>query len=121
MFGQFDEISWLSNFPVRRGFISNKCIIARWAVILYWLGFAMFGPWYLHGYTKMYEIWWLYMICLGLGYVWFFAVNHWTTEANMTDYMNISQNNWGKLQVTNSNNFANGSIIWDTLSGGLNY
>ena len=45
----------------------------------------------------MYEIWWLYMLVLSFSYVYFFAVNHWTMEASMTDFMNISQNNWGKL------------------------
>lgn len=121
MFGQFDELYWLSNFPVRRGFISNKCIAARWGVIVYWLSYAMFLPWYYHGYTAMYETWWLFMLCLSLSYALFFAVNHWTMEANMTDYMNISQTNWGKLQVTNSSNFATQGWLWTTLSGGLNF
>lgn len=90
MFGQFDELYWLSNFPVRRGFISNKCIMARWLVIFYWITYAIVLPIYFHGYTVWYQIWWLYMLVLSVGYVYFFAVNHWTMEASTTDYMNIT-------------------------------
>lgn len=51
MFGQFDELYWLSNFPVRRGFISKKCILARWVVIFWYIFWAVSFPIYLHGYT----------------------------------------------------------------------
>ena len=121
MFGQFDELYWLSNFPVRRGFISKKCIAARWLVILYYLTWSMVLPWYFHGYVQFYQTWLFYNMVLSCGYVYFFAVNHWTLEAEMTDFMNISETNWGKLQVTNSSNFALDSKFWTWLAGGLNY
>lgn len=54
MFGQFDELYWLSNFPVRRGFISKKCILARWVVIFWYIFWAVSFPIYLHGYTHWY-------------------------------------------------------------------
>jgi len=97
MFGQFDELYWLSNFPVRRGFISKKCILARWVVIFWYIFWAVSFPIYLHGYCHWFEIWWVYMLCTSLSYVYFFAVNHWTLEAGMVDFMTIGENNWGKL------------------------
>lgn len=121
MFGQFDELYWLSNFPVRRGFISNKCILAWWVVIFYYISWAVVSPIYYHGFTHWFEMWWVWMLCTSACYVYFFAVNHWTTEAGMVDFMSITNNNWGKLQVTNSNNFANDKSLWCWLSGGLNF
>ena len=97
MFGQFDEIYWLSNYPVRRGWISKRCIMSRWGIMIYWLIYMIFLPAYLHGWTAMWEIWWVWNLVNGTSYVWFFAVNHWTMEAEMVDYMNITKNNWGKL------------------------
>lgn len=121
MFGQYDEISWLSNFPVRRGFISIKALAARTAVIVFYIAVYFLLPWYIHSYTHMYSVWMLYMLAQGYGYVWFFAVNHWTPEAGMTDFMNISQTNWGVLQVENSCNFGTDLKRWCILSGGLNF
>jgi fatty acid desaturase len=121
MFGQYDEIAWLSNYPVRRGFISVKALTSRTMVAALWL-FLYFGlPVYMHGYTHMYGVWFVFMCVFGHSYVWFFAVNHWTTEAGMTDFMNISQTNWGVLQVENSCNFGTDLWYWNVLSGGLNY
>lgn len=76
---------------------------------------------YKHGYTQFYEVWWVYMLVTSVCYVYFFAVNHWTLEAGMVDFMTIGENNWGTLQVTNSSNFANHSLLWNTLAGGLNF
>jgi hypothetical protein len=54
-------------------------------------------------------------------YVFFFAVNHWTTEAGVVDNTNTSQVNWGVLQVVNSSNFALNSTFWTHIAGGLNF
>lgn len=121
MFGQYDEISWLSNFPVRRGFISVKALTSRTIVAWLWILFYFLMPMYIHGYTHMYSVWLLFMLVFGHSYIWFFAVNHWTTEAGMTDFMNIKQTNWGILQVENSCNFGIGLWYWWILSGGLNF
>lgn len=121
MFGQYDEIYWLSNFPVRRGNISMKAVLARTFVIVLYFIFYFFWPMYYFGYTHFYSIWMLEMMVNSHSYVWFFAVNHWTAEAGMTDFMNISETNWGVLQVENSCNFANDSPLWNFLSGGLNF
>jgi len=121
MFGQYDEIAWLSNYPVRRGFISIKALASRTMVAILWIFLYFLLPMYIHGYTHMYTVWFLFMCVFGHSYLWFFAVNHWTTEAGMTDFMNISQTNWGALQVENSCNFGNGLWYWCLLSGGLNF
>jgi len=97
MFGQFDELYWLSNYPVRRGFISKKCILARWGIIIWYVTWAVAWPMSIHGFTHWYQIWWIYMLATSFGYAYFFAVNHWTTEAGMVDFMTINNNNWGKL------------------------
>lgn len=121
MFGQYDEISWLSNYPVRRGFISFTALTVRTTIIVIWLFLYLCLPIYLYGYTHFYSVWFWYIIVLSHSYTWFFAVNHWTTEAGMTDFMNISQTNWGVLQVENSCNFGTDLWYWCILSGGLNF
>jgi fatty acid desaturase len=121
MFGQYDEISWLSNYPVRRGNISLKAIAARTFVIVIYILLYWILPIYQFGYTSFYQIWMLEMMVNSNSYVWFFAVNHWTVEAGKTDFMNISKTNWGVLQVENSCNFGTDLWYWNILSGGLNY
>lgn len=67
--------------------------------------------------------------------MFFFAVNHWTTEAQQVDNNTINKTNWGILQVflifgtlekiilkvENSSNFALDSTFWTHISGGLNF
>ena len=121
MFGQYDEIYWLSNYPVRRGSISIKAVAARTFVIVLYILLYWVLPMYQFGFTHFYSIWMLEMMVNSHSYVWFFAVNHWTVEAGYTDFMNISQTNWGVLQVENSCNFGTDYWCWNVLAGGLNY
>lgn len=121
MFGQYDEIAWLSNYPVRRGFISMKALASRTTIVVAYILMYWVIPTYIFGYTHMYSVWFYFFCLMSHGYTWFFAVNHWTTEAGMTDFMNISQTNWGVLQVENSCNFGTDLWYWNFLSGGLNY
>ena len=121
MFGMFDEIYWMSNYPARRAYISKRAVFARVVVLIYWFIHTIIIPAYIHGYDHLWPVWFFYMYVFSMGYAWFFAVNHWTTEAGLVDFTNISKTNWGKLQVENSTNFACDSWLWTHLSGGLNY
>jgi fatty acid desaturase len=121
MFGVYDEMAWLSNYPVRRGHISFKALASKTFFGFGWLIMHLLVPIHLYGFTTGYGIWLFYMIIFSHSYTWFFAVNHWTTEAGMTDFMNISQTNWGVLQVENSCNFGLDIWYWNWLSGGLNF
>jgi fatty acid desaturase len=42
-------------------------------------------------------------------------------EADQVDNSQVSNSNWGVLQVTNSTNFSLDSPFWLHVSGGLNY
>jgi len=119
--GQFDELNWFSNYPVRRGYISMKAKYMRCFVMIYWFVYALFLPAYIHGYTHAFQVWWVFNSVFGLGYALRFAVNHWTEEAGFVDYSSVSSSNWGKLQVENSSNFAIKSTFWNIISGGLNF
>jgi hypothetical protein len=55
-----------------------------------WLLLNMLVPVYLHGFTNVYPLWFLYMALFSYGYTLFFAVNHWTDLAGLTDNQNIS-------------------------------
>lgn len=121
LFGTFDEFFWMSNFPNRRGSTSISSFIFQVFVKLCWLFYAILIPTYIHGYVNIFPVWLLYMLTFGVGYALFFAVNHWTLDAGFVDNQNISNTNWGVLQVENSINFALDSTFWTWLTGGLNY
>lgn len=52
-----------------------------------------------------------------------FQVNHVTEMAQRfhTDKAGIVHEDWAKIQVMGSTNFASGSWLWNHLSGGLNH
>lgn len=65
MFGQYDEVFWLSNYPVRRGSLSNKAVFMRTCVLAYWFIHTMIIPYYFYGFMAFYPIWLLYMFVFG--------------------------------------------------------
>lgn len=99
VFGTFDELAWMSNFPTRRGHISKTAVYTQVFVKICWITYTMIIPSYLHGWYNVFPLWFLYMMVFSYGYALFFAINHWTEEANQTDNSNISNTNWGVLQV----------------------
>jgi linoleoyl-CoA desaturase len=121
MFGQYDELYWLSNFPVRRGYLSKKAVIMRTFVLIYWFIQTIILPSMTFGFVAAYPVWFVYNIFFGCGYAFLFAVNHWTIKSGFVDFLDVSNNNWGELQVKNSTNFACDSKLWCWIAGGLNY
>lgn len=121
VFGTFDELVWMSNYPTRRGNITKKAYIGQIFVKLWWISYTMIIPSFIHGWYNVFPIWFLYMMVFSYGYDLFFAVNHWTEEAAQIDNSNIKKTNWGVLQVENSSNFAINSSFWTHASGGLNH
>eukprot|EP01017_Pseudomicrothorax_dubius_P033835 TRINITY_DN4570_c0_g1_i2.p1 TRINITY_DN4570_c0_g1~~TRINITY_DN4570_c0_g1_i2.p1 ORF type:complete len:631 (-),score=136.61 TRINITY_DN4570_c0_g1_i2:315-2207(-) len=121
LFGTFDELFWMSNYPTRRGYLSKTAYYTHAIVKILWLITCMIIPSYLKGWYTIFPYWCAYMMVMANGYSWFFAVNHWTEEAGQVDNTSIGKTNWGILQVENSSNFAMGSSFWTNLVGGLNY
>jgi fatty acid desaturase len=121
MFGTFDELFWMSNYPNRRGHVSFGAFVFQAFVKICWLFYSILIPSYIHGYVNIFPIWFLYMTVFSVGYSLFFAVNHWTTDAGFVDNSSVGSANWGVLQVENSVNFALESKFWTWLTGGLNH
>jgi len=121
LFGTFDELFWMSNYPTRRGHVTKTSYISQIIVKLCWVSWSMIIPTYLHGWYHVFPYWVLYMCLFSYAYAVFFAVNHWTEEAAQVDNTNLNKTNWGVLQVENSSNFALQSSFWTHLSGGLNH
>jgi fatty acid desaturase len=119
--GQYDELFWLSNYPVRLGSLSKKAVFVRTVVMLYWFTHTIIVPSITFGYTTAFPIWLVYNMVFGCGYAFFFAVNHWTIKSGFVDFLDTTNNDWGELQVKNSTNFSCHSAIWTWLGGGLNY
>eukprot|EP00743_Colponemidia_sp_Colp-15_P001945 GILK01002117.1.p1 GENE.GILK01002117.1~~GILK01002117.1.p1 ORF type:complete len:685 (+),score=76.20 GILK01002117.1:99-2057(+) len=120
-FGAFEAISWMSNYPIRKGYIEPREIRKLWMTKAFMLCHQLVIPGLLHGWGWSFLYLQLYLMCFSYGYTLFFAVNHWTTEAARVDNSTTGANNWAVLQVTNSSNFAIDSPLWTWLSGGLNY
>eukprot|EP00331_Platyophrya_macrostoma_P025180 CAMPEP_0176452368 /NCGR_PEP_ID=MMETSP0127-20121128/28493_1 /TAXON_ID=938130 /ORGANISM="Platyophrya macrostoma, Strain WH" /LENGTH=634 /DNA_ID=CAMNT_0017840807 /DNA_START=67 /DNA_END=1971 /DNA_ORIENTATION=+ len=121
LFGTFDELAWMSNYPTRRGHVSRAVYWTHAFVKFYWIMFDLVIPSYIHGFCHAFPYWVMHMVVFAYGYALFFAVNHWTTEAAQVDNTSVGRDNWGVLQVENSSNFAIGSKFWTHISGGLNY
>lgn len=121
LFGTFDELFWMSNFPNRRGYASLTSFLFQIFVKLMWLFYAILIPSYIHGFVNIYPVMMLYFLVFGFGYALFFAVNHWTLDAGFVDNTSVDSTNWGVLQVENSINFALDSKFWTWLTGGLNH
>jgi len=121
LFGTFDELAWMSNFPTRRGYVSRSVYWMHAFIKTYWIMFDLIIPSYFHGFYHAFPYWFLHMVLFAYGYALFFAVNHWTNEAAQVDNTTIGRQNWGILQVENSSNFAIGSSFWTHICGGLNY
>lgn len=121
VYGTFDEMAWMSNYPCRRGYVSKLDMFMQIIVKFLWVYLLLYTPIMKYSFKEAFPIWMLYMISHGYNYAIYFAVNHWTKEAGVVDNTKIKETNWGILQVQNSSNFATDSIIWSNLSGGLNH
>ncbi|EAR97022.2 cytochrome b5-like heme/steroid-binding domain protein (macronuclear) [Tetrahymena thermophila SB210] len=121
LFGTFDEMYWMSNYPTRQGHCPKKQIILQSIVKIIWYMSTIVFTSFKFGYLHAFPYWFLYMVAQSYGYTFFFAVNHWTDESAFIDNNSISNTNWGILQIENSSNFALDSPFWTHLSGGLNF
>lgn len=99
LFGTFDELFWMSNYPTRRGFLTKTSFISQIMVKIVWLLLMGIWPIYKWGFVEMFPIWVTYMMTFSYFYVFFFAVNHWTDEAQQVDNKDVNKTNWGILQV----------------------
>lgn len=61
LFGTFDELFWMSNFPTRRGFLTKTSYYSHVAVKLIWLVLVCFIPIYRFGFYEMFPVWVTYM------------------------------------------------------------
>ena len=95
--GQFDELNYFSNYPVRRGYISRTAVTVQFLTVIWLHTLTVFLPWYYYGFFQAVSMMLLMHFVFSSGYAWFFAVNHWTKEAGVVDYNNISKSNWGLL------------------------
>ncbi|KAL4467020.1 hypothetical protein ABPG74_010617 [Tetrahymena malaccensis] len=121
LFGTFDEMYWMSNYPTRQGHCPKKQIILQSIVKIIWYMSTIVFTSFKFGYLHAFPYWFLYMVAQSYGYTFFFAVNHWTDESAFIDNNSINSTNWGILQIENSSNFALDSPFWTHLSGGLNF
>ena len=94
---QMDEIHYMSNFPVRKGYISNRAVFGRILSLSWVLISGFFVPAYYFGAAHAFGLFLLHHAVASQGYALLFAVNHWTTEASHVDYNNIGKSNWGVL------------------------
>ena len=62
LFGTFDEMYWMSNYPTRRGHITKKQLAMQVVVKLTWITFCMIIPSYLHGWFNVFPIWFAHFI-----------------------------------------------------------
>lgn len=60
LFGTFDEMYWMSNFPTRRGHLTKKQVIMQMMVKITWLMLCMIIPSYLHGWYNVFPMWLVY-------------------------------------------------------------
>lgn len=120
-FGAFDEMSWMSNYPTRRGYVSKKDYICQIIVKICWFSTLLIIPSLIRGFWVTFPVWFFYHVMHSYNYVLYFSVNHWTDLAGQSDNSNIYSTNWGILQVENSCNFALDSQLMTHLSGGLNH
>jgi linoleoyl-CoA desaturase len=56
----------------------------------------------------------------GILFVLHFAINHMVPETEFPDEI-TTQRDWAKLQILTSCNYAPGSVLWNSFSGGLNH
>jgi len=115
LFGTFDELFWMSNYPTRRGHVTKTSYISQILVKICWLNWSIIIPSYIHGWYHVFPYWVLYMCVFSYAYAVFFAVNHWTEEADQVDNSSIGKTNWGVLQVENS------SFLQSVQSFGLKF
>lgn len=97
--GTFDELSWMSNYPQRKGNTNIPSIIMQVLTKIWCFSGTLFIPSYFHGWYYVFPYWMLYWIVFGYAYALFFAVNHWTEEAYQVDYTIKKNNDWAALQV----------------------
>ena len=69
----------MSNFPVRKGYISNQAVIGRVIFLSWFFLLGLFLPALFNGMVHSFGMFLLYNAIFGWGYALLFAVNHWTT------------------------------------------
>lgn len=62
LFGTFDELFWMSNFPTRRGFLTKTSYYGHILTKIVWLILIVIMPIYRFGFYSMFPIWVVYMI-----------------------------------------------------------
>jgi len=83
-------------------------------------GFAV--PLYCLGLGKGLLNFVIFMIVMGYAFVLMFSVNHLTEDSTFPDGRTpVDSRDWAALQVMTSSNFANDSVFWTAVSGGLNF
>ena len=105
LIGSFTNKLWVIKIPIMKyyNFINIICLIIK----LYFLYQGLFLP------TL------IYIITLNFIYHINTVINHDTYETTIENRYN--GNDWLKLQICNSSNFANKNKIWTYLFGGINY
>jgi hypothetical protein len=95
LFGTFDEFFSMSNYPNRRAHAPISSFIMHCMVKTAWLFWSILIPTYFHGFENIFLPWVLYALSFSIGYSLFFAVNHWSTDAEFVDNTSIGNSNWG--------------------------
>ncbi len=105
LIGSFTNKLWTIKIPVMKyyNFTSIICLIIK----LYFLYQGLFLPTI------------FYIITLNVIYHFNTVINHDSYETTFENKYN--GNDWLKLQICNSSNFANKNKIWTYLFGGINY
>lgn len=62
LFGTFDELFWMSNYPTRRGFLTKKSYYAHILTKIIWFFLICLYPIYEFGFYSMFPVWVTYMV-----------------------------------------------------------
>ena len=62
LFGTFDELCRMSNYPIRRGHLTKAAFWGHVFTKVMWLMFTMVIPSYIHGWYHVFPIWFFYMM-----------------------------------------------------------
>lgn len=62
LFGTFDELFWMSNYPTRRGFLTKKSYYAHILTKIIWFFLICLYPIYQFGFYSMFPVWVTYMV-----------------------------------------------------------
>lgn len=77
----FDEMAWFSNYPTRYGFVSNSDYLVQIFLKNSYPILMFIIPCFYHGFLEYFGVWLISFVVFSYGYALFFAVNHWTDDA----------------------------------------